>query len=137
MESKHWSTGYTLITSHTKRWSSDEFARNDEAENKMIFENFTPEDNGKGRKRIATCENKEDAAHIVKCVNAHDELVMALQDIVLWTKVKNGKAQWESSDEKITELKELLKKATGTTLTNKETLSPTLQKKYNDLWDKK
>jgi hypothetical protein len=35
-------------------------------------------------KRIAEYVNESDAAHIVRCVNAHDELVAALTKIAQW-----------------------------------------------------
>jgi hypothetical protein len=36
---------------------------------------------GRTHAQVALCENPADSAHIVRCVNAYDELVAALEEI--------------------------------------------------------
>jgi len=59
-----WSIGKTLLTRITKQWTQEEFAENDEKESRLVFANFTSEDEGKNRTIIAQCYNKEDALFI-------------------------------------------------------------------------
>lgn len=81
-ETKHtatpWSQGRFLdLPQYSKM--SEEWKKNAELEeSKRVFSNFSILDNGRTRKFVARCETAEDAAHIVKCVNAHDDLVSAL-----------------------------------------------------------
>lgn len=51
------------------------------------------------------------AKRIATMSNNYDEVIQALSDIVVWTKVKNGRAEWKGSEEKIIELKDLLQKS--------------------------
>jgi len=69
MSDKLWSTGRTLHTKFTSRWSQEEWDANEAIERSMIFEDFTSMDDGKGRVLIAKCESEDIARQIVKAHN--------------------------------------------------------------------
>lgn len=69
-----WKQGYTLITNATRNWSEGYIAHNNEHENKMVFTNFSEGDEGRSRKLICTCENKQDALLISQSKNMYEAL---------------------------------------------------------------
>ena len=76
------STGRTLNTYQTLKWSEKERADNDRHEAVRVFAHFTAEDQGRSRKLVAHCETPEDAAFIVQACNAYDDLVAALENLI-------------------------------------------------------
>lgn len=91
-EAKHtptpWSQGRTLRTSRTKKWTDDEFARNDRIEAGLVFARFSAEDEGRSRIPVAEFYNGSvggaaiqaaNAAFTVRAVNNHAALVGALK----------------------------------------------------------
>ena len=96
-----WQQGQLLLTTRTKRYTPELWEKLSNEEKRMVFANFTPLDEGRGRQLIAICQTPEDAARIVACVNyckdtpnedlessslealkaERDELLSALQDL--------------------------------------------------------
>jgi hypothetical protein len=77
-----WRQGETLLTAQTKRWTEEQWAENDLVERLAVFAYFTSADQGRGRQRVATCTRVEDVTFIVRAVNNHERLVVALQDML-------------------------------------------------------
>lgn len=48
----NWKRGTTLSTSQTRRWSQQEWDKNEKNENQLIFSDFTPADSGKSRNLV-------------------------------------------------------------------------------------
>lgn len=81
--SKHtpgpWRVGTTISTPTTRKWSKEQWDRNEAEENGMVFSRFSGFDGGTGRVMVAHCpetaENrKANAQRIVDCVNECDGL---------------------------------------------------------------
>ena len=51
-----WSSGKTLLTPITKRWSKQQWDQNEIDEGKRIFSNFRVEDQGRSRQLIAVLD---------------------------------------------------------------------------------
>ena len=65
------SQGRTLSTRITQRWSQEEWERNEARERCLVFADFTPIDEGRGRRLVAEChQGAEDARRLVACWNA-------------------------------------------------------------------
>jgi hypothetical protein len=63
--------GFTIPTDQTRRWSSDEWQRNEERERCLVFSG----EPGRFRQLIASChQSKDDARRIAACWNACDGL---------------------------------------------------------------
>lgn len=75
MKSKLWDIGRTLMTSTTRRWSKEEINKNNYSESLMVFENFSPFDEGKSRKRVCVCDDPDTAIQIVKEHNDHESII--------------------------------------------------------------
>ena len=73
-----WRTGVTLATAQTVRWSAEEIAANDAREKCRVYANFSTRDEGRGRKLVAVCQNKEDA----QLVEAAPDLLKELKSMV-------------------------------------------------------
>lgn len=56
-----WTIGRTLLTEETRRWAAARRVLNDAMESRMIFADFKDQDQGRGRKLVATFERAEDA----------------------------------------------------------------------------
>lgn len=61
--------GFTLLTSRTRDWTKELIARNNAAEELLIFESFREDDDGRSRNRVATCFDSSQAKAIVSAVN--------------------------------------------------------------------
>ncbi len=83
-----WARGVTLMTAQTRRWAPEQIAANDLIERRIVFASFSHLDEGRARRRIATCEREEDA----RLIAAAPCLLKALQPFV----------EHNSSDEYIT-----------------------------------
>ena len=53
-----WSRGRTLLTAQTRRWTQEQWARNELQERALILVGFTQGDEGRGRNRIATVNDE-------------------------------------------------------------------------------
>lgn len=64
-----WQPGFTLLTQETRRWSKEQFDRNDAEERLRIFSNFRAEDQGRSRQLICTIQPGEfaDAVAAIVC----------------------------------------------------------------------
>jgi hypothetical protein len=82
VDKRNWRTGYFIQSPKTAHWPQRQIDLTNEDENRIVFDNFKEEDKGRSRKRICTCENKEDAALICLAVNNYDSLLEALQRFV-------------------------------------------------------
>jgi len=80
VDKRNWRTGYFIQSAKTAHWPQRQIDLTNEDENRMVFANFTEGDKGRSRKRICTCENKEDAELICKAVNNYDEMKSLLSD---------------------------------------------------------
>lgn len=69
LHNKWMSMGCVLRTVSTLRWSAKEIDAGNEVENKMLFVDFTEEDEGRGRILIAKTESKEYSERIEACWN--------------------------------------------------------------------
>jgi len=49
-----WTTGYTIITPQTRRWSKERIRENDIIENGLVFSQFTAMDNGASRQLVCS-----------------------------------------------------------------------------------
>lgn len=65
-----WQQGRLLSTATTRKWTEAERQEGDERERRTVFSGFTATDEGRSRKRVATCDDEHDACRIVACVNA-------------------------------------------------------------------
>lgn len=68
-------------------WSGAGLSLADDRERIHIYSNMHPSDYGKSRQRVANVPEynpnyRHDIKHIVHCVNAHDELVEALEGMI-------------------------------------------------------
>lgn len=65
-----WQQGQLLATRQTAHWSQAQRDEADAQEKCFVFVNFSAEDEGRSRLRIARFERPEDAARAIACVNA-------------------------------------------------------------------
>lgn len=80
---KLWSQGRTLMTAQTKRWPVEQIRTNDAVESLMIFEGFTAEDQGRGRRLIArVAENHPNAPENATLIAAAPELLDCLKRLL-------------------------------------------------------
>lgn len=112
--------GYTLATPQTRQWTGEQWEQNEAREKCLVFADFTPLDEGRGRKLVAACrQGPEDARRLVACWNAcdgiptdvleerkvsealwrqltaqRDELLEALEGVMYWD---NGKPEWDAA----------------------------------------
>ena len=56
-----WQQGRLLETPTTRKFSDDMRKQYDAEERRMVFANFSPVDEGRGRRRVAVCDSAEDA----------------------------------------------------------------------------
>lgn len=73
-----WRQGRTLVTQQTMLWTATQWLENERIERRMVFANFTFEDQGRGRRRVAICDNEKDAP----LVAAAPEMYEALKDLL-------------------------------------------------------
>lgn len=76
-----WQQGGLLMTKEVQRCHPEDQERMREREARLVCTEFN-EFGGGCRKLIAECQRPEDAEHIVKCVNAHDALLDALENLL-------------------------------------------------------
>lgn len=81
---EHWSRGFILMTADTRKWTQEKIDQNNEHENKMVFAGFTAHDQGRSRKLICTCKDKQDATFIAAAPDMYRLLLS------LWEQVKEG-----------------------------------------------
>lgn len=74
-----WTQGITLMTAQTRRWNQDQIRVSNSVEAKMMFANFTSEDQGRSRRFLAKFEDEKDAEVCVKSRNALPNLLSALE----------------------------------------------------------
>ncbi len=70
-----WQQGYTLHTSQTDSWAREEWQRNEDREQKMVFYGMTPEDDGRSRVLVCVCEDALTARMIVREHNTIEEIM--------------------------------------------------------------
>lgn len=74
-----WKQGELLDTYSTLKWSDDDRDRASKRESLMVFSNFTPEDQGRSRKLIASCSIE---LHDIKEAEANARLITAAPDLL-------------------------------------------------------
>lgn len=74
-----YSTGKTLLTRITRRWTKEQWAGNEHIERRLIVANQSQSDEGRGRVHIAKCERLEDAAYIAAL---SPERILAMLDVI-------------------------------------------------------
>lgn len=75
-----WSQGRVLLTRQILKdgWTQKAIDARDAIERRTVFSQFSAMDEGRSRIKVSECEREEDAALIVRAVNAHAVLVEAL-----------------------------------------------------------
>ncbi len=105
-KNRRWKIGQTLITPVTKDWSSEEMDRNNEIENRSVYENFNSHDQGRSRKLICVCETKQQAEAVVSDHNQSLSRAIPTGDFITrimdtdksyWCKCEN--CGWEDSSQ--------------------------------------
>jgi hypothetical protein len=77
-----WSLGTLLDTPQTRRWSAIERVAGEREEEIRVFANFHISDEGRSRQLVAICRDPENAAFIVRAVNAHESLLRAAKLLI-------------------------------------------------------
>ena len=78
-----WTRGTTFLTEITRFWSKSEFERNQLVEKRMVFENMSSGDAGRGRRLVCTLNE----AHInyeanARLIVAAPELLFLAEDLI-------------------------------------------------------
>lgn len=97
--------GYTLLTPITKRWSGDQWDKNEYEERRRIFTGFTPEDSGRSRKLVCVCETPEQARALLDIHQA--ALAAKDQQVQAWEMAYEGvQRQLAAKDQELELVKE-------------------------------
>lgn len=60
--------GYTMCTEQTRKWTDEQINANNDQEHRMIFVDFEPDDQGKGRRLIAKCDTTGQAINVMTAI---------------------------------------------------------------------
>ena len=60
--------GYTISTSETRKWSKEELEENNAHEEKRVFANFNPDDQGRSRVLICECKTAGQAMNVLSAL---------------------------------------------------------------------
>jgi len=84
-----WERGKTLLTPTTRKWTKEEWDRNEREERRSIFQHFKMSDQGRSRNRVAIVEDyhpdfERNANLIAAAPELYEQLKAAIEIIRIW-----------------------------------------------------